>query len=202
MIRNLSIFWSKVVFLLVLIFITSSVFTQIEYNVEICETQFITKKYAVTPLPGYTTTWILDPQLNNQGSLNTDVIFIKWENVGNYTIIAQYSNGDCISQNEIEIIVQGCPEFTFYIPNAFTPNGEGISKNELFGAYGIGVLKFQMDIFNRWGELVFHSDNIEQRWDGYYMNKICEDDIYLYRIVYRGLDNKEKIIYGRVLLIK
>lgn len=203
MIRNLSKFWFKVVFLSFGIFFGSIAFTQTEeHNIELCNEQFVIKKYSVLPLPGYNINWILDPQLNIQNEFHSESIFIKWENVGSYILIVQYSNGECISQNELTINISGCPEFALYIPSAFTPNSEGTYKNELFGAYGLNINEFHMDIFNRWGELLFQSNTIEDRWDGYYKNNICSDDIYVYKIRYKGSDNKEKIIYGKVMLIK
>jgi len=202
MIRKLNTIWFKIVFLSLGIFFGSVAFTQTEHNVELCNTNFITQKYSVLPLPGYDITWILDPQLNIQEEFHSESIFVKWENIGNYIIIVQYSNGECLSQNELLVNVNGCPEFTFYIPNSFTPNGDGVKKNEEFGAYGTNIVDFHMDIFNRWGELLFHSDNIEYRWNGYYNNQICPDDIYVYKITYKGTDNKEKIIYGKVMIIK
>jgi gliding motility-associated-like protein len=44
------------------------------------------------------------------------------------------------------------------------------------------VTKFQMMIFNRWGELMFESTNAQVGWDGYYQGKLCAQDVYIYRI--------------------
>lgn len=204
MVRILQTFWFKLVFLSISIFIWSFSYTQI-YNqppqiLDLCDVEFITKKYSVLYLPGYSITWIIDDQINVEGNLNSDVIYIKWETPGTYSIIAQYSNGECVSQNELDVIIKGCPDVTLYIPNSFTPNGDGI--NELFGAYGVGVKEFNMVIFNRWGEKVFESFSIENRWNGFYQNSLCQDGIYIYQIHYQGEDLKNKIIYGKISLIK
>jgi gliding motility-associated-like protein len=204
MVRILQTFWFKLVFLSTLIFIWDFSYTQI-YNqppqiIDLCDVEFITKKYSVLYLPGYSITWIINDQINIEGNLNSDIIYIKWETPGNYSIIAQYSNGECISQNELNVVVKGCPDVTLYIPNSFTPNGDG--NNEVFGAYGVGVKKFNMVIFNRWGEKIFESFSIENRWNGFYQNSLCQEGVYVYQIYYQGEDLKTKIIYGKISLIK
>ncbi|HOS48836.1 MAG TPA: gliding motility-associated C-terminal domain-containing protein, partial [Bacteroidia bacterium] len=59
--------------------------------------------------------------------------------------------------NEVEII----PQMSFYIPNTFTPNGDGL--NDTFGIAGEALKEFRMQIFNRWGQLVFESGNPNER---------------------------------------
>jgi hypothetical protein len=204
MIRILSKFWFKVVFLFILIFISSSAVTQVNVGepqyISICNTPFVLTKYSVIPPPGYVTTWILDRQLNILGSINSNTISIQWENPGSYTIVVQYSNGDCFAQNELNVVVEGCPDMTLYIPNTFTPDGD--NSNDKFGAYGIGITKFNMRIWNRWGEMIFEANSLEDRWNGIYRGEICQDDIYVYQIKYEGVNYKSGYIYGRVLLIK
>jgi len=56
------------------------------------------------------------------------------------------------------------PAYTIYIPNAFTPNSDG--TNDSFRAVGVGIEEFKMQIFDRWGALVFESDDINTVWDG------------------------------------
>ena len=204
MIRILSKFWFKVVFLSILMFIGSSAVTQVNVGepqyIDICNTPFVLKKYSVVPPPGYTITWVLDPQLNIIGNINSDAISIKWDNPGSYTIVVQYSNGECFAQSELDVIVEGCPDLTLYIPNAFTPDGDNI--NDKFGAYGTGITKFNMRIWNRWGEMIFEANSLEDRWNGVYKGDICQDDIYVYQLRYEGVNYKSGYIYGRVLLIK
>jgi gliding motility-associated-like protein len=205
MMRN-SRFLIKIVFLSILLSFITLVFSQVNNEttqyINICDNSFILKKYYVLPPPpGYSVTWILDSSFNIQGNVNSDVIYVKWENKGIYNIIVQYSNGDCFSQNELTVIVNECPDVTLFVPNAFTPNGDQI--NDVFGAYGEGIKEFDMSIFNRWGELVFKSSNIEYRWDGNYLGRMCQDDVYLYSITYKGIDNKFRHIYnGKISLIR
>ena len=69
-----------------------------------------------------------------------------------------------------------------FLPNTFTPNNDNI--NEQFGVYESGLQDYQMWIFNRWGEQIFYSNNSEQGWDGKYENRVVQDGIYAWKIVY------------------
>jgi len=73
------------------------------------------------------------------------------------------------------------PDFFFYLPNAFSPN------NDLFNPEfkGIGtkfIYKFKMEIYNRWGEKVFESNDISKGWDGNYLGKPCMEGNYLVKV--------------------
>ncbi|MEM9855924.1 MAG: gliding motility-associated C-terminal domain-containing protein [Bacteroidota bacterium] len=51
-----------------------------------------------------------------------------------------------------------------YLPSAFSPNGDGL--NDTFGPVGEGIDQFKLTVYNRWGEVVFHSQDIAEKWDG------------------------------------
>ena len=55
-------------------------------------------------------------------------------------------------------------ELVFFIPNAFTPDGDG--SNDVFGVVGPQTDDFLLQIFNRWGEMVYESKHVDQRWTG------------------------------------
>ena len=88
-----------------------------------------------------------------------------------------------------------------YVPDAFTPNGDGL--NDGFRAYGEGINSFEMHIFDRWGDIVFQSDNIEQQWNGRANggDKISASNIFSYLIKYSDFYNKPHTRKGRVALI-
>lgn len=93
--------------------------------------------------------------------------------------------------------------FNLYVPNTFSPNGNGI--NDLFGpVVSEDLIKhYEMWIFNRWGELIFHTFSIEDHWDGTISSIKAQQDTYIWRIKYREVNAaglKEKI--GHVNLIR
>lgn len=88
--------------------------------------------------------------------------------------------------NEVEII----PAALIYIPNAFTPNNDGL--NDTFGAIGEGITEFNIQIYNRWGELIFESNDMKTQWDGNYHNEIAPMGVYVYKISAKGPNNDGK----------
>ena len=95
----------------------------------------------------------------------------------------------------------GGREKTFTIPNAFTPDGDGL--NDLFRPTYLGIKKLDyFRIFNRYGVLVFETNDIGRGWDGRYKGRLQEIDNYIY--ILKGIDKfgSEKILKGNVLLLK
>ena len=82
---------------------------------------------------------------------------------------------------------EALPKATLYIPSAFTPNGDGI--NDKFGVKAQNITDFNLRIYNRWGELVFESDNIADLWDGKYQGEaITSTDVFVYTVKAVGIN--------------
>jgi gliding motility-associated-like protein len=73
---------------------------------------------------------------------------------------------------------------SLYIPNAFTPDNDGV--NDILYARGLGIQDFEFEIYDRWGHLVFQSFDIEQGWNGSVMggDYYVEDGLYTYQVTY------------------
>lgn len=116
---------------------------------------------------------------------------------GIYTIILTIADSlGCVDSTFQVIIID--PEAHFYLPTAFTPNGDGI--NEDFGPVGMGVLDFAMRIYDRWGELIFASDDTARRWDGTYDGAPAPEGMYVVWFRLRDALNDKREHYGTVLL--
>ncbi|MEA3496554.1 MAG: gliding motility-associated C-terminal domain-containing protein [Bacteroidota bacterium] len=87
-----------------------------------------------------------------------------------------------------------------FIPTAFSPNGDGTNDN--FFVKGVNIEKFQMEIFNSWGQKIFESSNIDKGWDGIYKNKKCVQGNYYYFIKIKTGQNEHKSYNGVVSLIR
>lgn len=87
-----------------------------------------------------------------------------------------------------------------YVPNTFIPDGNGL--NDQFKAVCNNLDEFEMTIYNRWGEQVFHSNTAEQGWDGTYQSKNCPEAMYNWTIRYVGSDNTIKVLLGHVNLLR
>lgn len=97
------------------------------------------------------------------------------------------------------------------IPNAFSPNPNASNggvydpkdvNNDVFHPVILGVDKYELNIFSRWGELLFVSKDVNIGWDGYYKGKLCTQDVYIWKIVATTIDNKKINRTGDVLLLR
>jgi gliding motility-associated-like protein len=91
-------------------------------------------------------------------------------------------------------------EFSLYVPDAFTPNGDGL--NEVFMPVVMGVTSYRLSIFDRWGQLIFDNKNISVGWNGEYKGTLCKTDVYIWKIQLEDVSGKTREFNGRVSLIK
>lgn len=112
-----------------------------------------------------------------------------------YVVELLDANG-CRFYDTINVFVEG----SLYVPNTFTPNMDEI--NPIFFAYGTEIAKFEMRIFNRWGEEIFVSSNIHHGWNGTYMGKNCPLGVYVWRIEYEEFSGKGGSLIGHVNLLR
>jgi gliding motility-associated-like protein len=88
-----------------------------------------------------------------------------------------------------------------YVPNAFTPDGNSI--NAEFFALGVNIDDFRMEVYNRWGELIYTGDAQSKSWDGTYKNLPCPDGVYVWKIYYSDLFTEDSYtIVGHVSLLR
>ena len=88
------------------------------------------------------------------------------------------------------------------VPNAFTPNGDG--ANDSFGLAiieGVGNVQ-TMEVYSRWGQKVFSSNEPNARWDGTVGGQPAPSDVYVYVIYWRGGDGALKLEKGEVTLLR
>jgi gliding motility-associated-like protein len=120
----------------------------------------------------------------------------------NVTLIAT-SNRGC--SDTIMRTVRIDYELNFYVPSAFTPNGDQVNEEFMVYSDGINYSDFQMYIFDRWGHQVFATSNPYEKWNGAYFNDgdILADGIYVYHVNFTQLYDVTKHTYvGKVALIK
>jgi gliding motility-associated-like protein len=114
--------------------------------------------------------------------------------------INQFGCKDTIKKN-IEVL----NDVGIYIPNAFTPDNNGL--NESFFPQGYGIKdedKYKLEIFDRWGELIYSSDNLHRGWDGRVKgtDKIAEEGVYIYKILITDLQGYKKYFVGHVTVVR
>lgn len=127
-------------------------------------------------------------------------VYVTYSQVGTYLITATSYSGDCYKEDKLIVEVIECDSTLIWVPNAFTPNAD--NKNYEFGAYGINIKTFKMEIYDRWGELLFLSEDVNKRWNGLSSNNIpYPQDVYSYKILYQDTDNRFHQLFGRITLI-
>ena len=104
----------------------------------------------------------------------------------------------CTDSTGVEMTVR--PVYNIYVPNAFSPNEDDV--NDRFRAFVYCPLdQFELKVFDRWGEQVFESKDINQGWDGLKNGDIYEPGVYAWYITYVA-DGQKQILSGDVTLVK
>ena len=183
----------------------------------------ITNAFQVYPEPIAQFTW--DP---NEGTITDNTINFINNSIGGNQF--QWSFGDGSNSNnfhdshtyqdtghyQIELIVTnnfGCSdtayglvvinqEFFLFVPNAFTPDGDGFNNVFLPIVSGHDPQKYHLTIFNRWGEILFESYNSEVGWDGTYKGVVVKNDVYVWTVDVTTFNNIRKQVRGHVTVLK
>ncbi len=122
-----------------------------------------------------------------------------YQDSGKYNVTLEVtSDKGCKSSITKKVIVND--EMGLFLPNAFTPNGDG--SNDVFLAIANNINKFEMLIFNRGGNLLFQSGDIKKGWDGTYKGQMSENNVYVYKVTYVDKNNKSHALTGSVTLIR
>ena len=121
------------------------------------------------------------------------------ETPGIYTLTVKDING-CIGTDTINVIAKTCM-FGLYIPTAFTPNAD--RRNDVFRAKVFGnALSFRMQVYNRFGQMIFNSADPYKGWDGTFNGKLADAGTYVWQCSYQLEGDKPSYRKGTVVLIR
>ena len=124
-----------------------------------------------------------------------------YSDTGAYTIsLITTTQYNCIDTAFQTVIIE--PDFTFFIPTAFSPNDDGV--NDTFIGRGIFINAFEMSIFDRWGNLIYRTDDMNKPWNGKanYGNELAQPDVYIYSIKIIDFKLKKYNYKGIVTLVR
>jgi gliding motility-associated-like protein len=162
-----------------------------------------------------------EPIVNIQSNASSDVVFTKYhisDGTNFYKPNATHylKNLDGKTKPMVVQIVSnkyGCvdtlykvldvkPAYSLYIPNTFTPNDDG--RNDEFQAKGVGILKFSMQIYDRWGHSVFETKDIYTTWDGKVegSDELIKQDVYIWKAQVIDILNQSHELIGHVNLVR
>jgi gliding motility-associated-like protein len=136
----------------------------------------------------YSFLWSSNPMQQSNPAINLGV--------GNYQVTVTDSAG-CFIIGNVEI---NYGENGIYVPNVFSPNGDG--HNDVFDFYAVNLKTALVRIYNRWGELIFESRNSRDKWDGTFNGLPVDIGVYVYVIEATFLDETTTIKSGNVSVLR
>lgn len=134
-----------------------------------------------------------------------DNLSIAFTSPGMFPIeVVAWANGCASPQQQIVVTIARCPELLFYIPNSFSPDGN--EHNQIWlpvFTNGFDPYDYHLQIFNRWGELVFESRDYTEGWDGTYALRPAQDGAYTYQVSFgdKQTDYRQQV-FGHFGLIR
>jgi gliding motility-associated-like protein len=175
-----------------------------QHTIELCPWNNTTFTYQSTSNTLGQWFWIIDEDTLSYNNYVT----ISWSSPGDYELIASFE-ADCGNPRDAIIIhVIECTESAIYFPNAFTPNYDNL--NDAWGPIGIGIVEIKWMIFNRWGEQIYTSDSMTDRWNGSYIKRkepgedfyYVQEDVYVYRAWWKDVNGKSGEAVGHIVVIR
>jgi gliding motility-associated-like protein len=121
------------------------------------------------------------------------------ENLNIYRVVALKNQNNPIESVSNAVTVE--KPYALYSPNAFSPDGDGI--NDLFKISGQGMIDFQIEIYNRWGQMVYKSNDLSNGWDGTFKGKNLPTGTFVYKIKTSKYGVEQKLVKsGTVALVR
>lgn len=131
---------------------------------------------------------------------NGDRITVKPSQNTTYTVTGTNASG-CKGKDSVTVAFMKQGEQKLFVPTAFTPNGDGL--NDLFRPVFVGpAAKYDLKVYNRWGQLVFHSKTPGQGWNGIYKGALQRSDVFVFYITAEGGCNGKFEQRGTIALIR
>jgi len=118
-----------------------------------------------------------------------------------YTVTLNVLNaGMCPNSVTHQVVIS--PEYSFFIPNAFSPNRDGV--NDFFFGKGKGIIEYKLMIFDRWGNFIFYATDLDKGWDGKANggDNVAQQDVYVWKVELKDIFNKNHNFIGIVTLVK
>lgn len=157
----------------------------------------VTQLFSTSYSDSYTYQWSPAASLSSPTSSSTNANPVE---TTVYTLTVTDEFGCSLTKElTIEVVPLTCDEPLVFVPNTFTPNGDG--KNDILYVRSSILTEFTLRIYDRWGELIFESSSFEKGWDGSYKNKLCKQGVYDYYLQGVCINGEKIIKKGNVTLI-
>ncbi|MFK5855418.1 MAG: gliding motility-associated C-terminal domain-containing protein [Bacteroidota bacterium] len=112
----------------------------------------------------------------------------------------------CVGVDSSYVVFSTSPELIkIYFPNAFTPNGDRLNDKFNPVTNAVDIQHFSLSIYNRWGALVYQTNDITKGWDGKYQGELCQPGAYVYKVSFNSstiLNAAPEVKMGTVMLVR
>jgi gliding motility-associated-like protein len=127
------------------------------------------------------------------------IIFGK--DTGTYWIKLVVTTDKGCKDSSLQRVVIG-PDIIIFVPDAFTPDGSGPNENNTFKPQIINNKTYYMSIYNRWGQKMYETTDLNKGWDGNYLGQPAQDGVYVYKIIVTSLEDKVFQYNGTFTLLR
>lgn len=156
--------------------------------------------------------WTYEWDFGDGGSGNGQSVRYFYNEIGEYNVtLTVTSDKGCVNSKTLPSGVRTKLGGAIQVPNAFIPSnipaddfmvGDKNRRTDIFYPFSEGVKEIQMEIFNRWGVLVYFSNQVNKGWNGWSEGKQCKSDVYVYKIKATFSDGRQETRVGDVTLIR
>ncbi len=119
--------------------------------------------------------------------------------IRNRAYIVELNVNGCLYYDTLQLIVNFGPD-PYFIPNAFSPNGDAV--NDYFQIFGVGIKEASFTIYNRWGGQVYSGEGLNATWDGTYNGQEAQVGMYIYNVHLIYLDQRTERVTGSLILLR
>jgi gliding motility-associated-like protein len=195
----------RLILINILLLLAGSTYSQeTGYIIRVCEGITQINQYTSSTGISGTYHWYVNGVLQNS---NTSTQLVDWSlyPLGTHILSVEFETDDgCLSEpRQLIVTLLECNILYIYVPNAFTPDGDGF--NNIWIPIGYNWKEMHYTIYNRWGEVIFESYDGNVGWDGTYgvgKNIPVQDGVYIYNLIVTDNDGIEYVWNGHITVLK
>jgi gliding motility-associated-like protein len=136
----------------------------------------------------------------NDSSKLVSPVYIYTDSGKYNVLLVAYGESPCPNDTAYGFIKVISKQITIYVPNAFTPDNDG--TNEVFDISGTGIKSYSYNIYNRWGEHIFHGDTGHTGWDGTFKGEAVLESVYIYQLDVIDIEGSHHYLSGNITLMR
>jgi len=145
--------------------------------------------------------WDFDTRTGLRYSQDESPVFVFPKDTGDYTITL-HATSEQGCEDLYQRTMKIGPDIMILVPSGFSPNKRGPKSTEFHSVLGFNVKDYEIWILSRNGDVVYHSNNLDSKWDGSFKGAPCQAGVYAYKVIAKSLTDEEYKIGGTITLIR